>query len=391
MKIKVIVMLSGGLDSRLALKIMQEQELEIIALFFKLPFGTGCCNERFSSDFAQLQGVNLKIFDCTKGKLLQEYLKVIKNPKYGRGTGINPCIDCRIFMLKKAKEFANKKGIDLIVTGEVLGERPMSQKKKAMDLIEKESGLKGRLLRPLSAKLFPKTKAEKRQETDKKQVFSSSAKNVERKPLATSSKLGQSKGLIDRNKFYDIQGRRRERQIALAKKFKISYPSPAGGCLLCEKALKKRLKYLVDKGMNEDEIKLVGVGRHFVIDSCWIVLGKNEEENKIIESVGKKYTLIVPDFIGPSAIIFSIHSTQKLPARFHSQINEEIINNKNSIKLGSTDFSATTNSRFSINNSEKSQRAKRKDKLKEKVGKLIKAYSKHGSLKDRKKFDKYKL
>ena len=156
---KVIVMFSGGLDSRLSIKIMQEQGFDVLALFFKLPFGTGCCNEDCSFNFSQLQGINLKIFDCTKGKLLEEYFDVIKNPKYGRGAGINPCVDCRIFMLKKAKEFADKQGIEVIVTGEVLGERPMSQTRRAINLIEKGSGLRGRLLKPLSEKLLPETDA----------------------------------------------------------------------------------------------------------------------------------------------------------------------------------------------------------------------------------------
>ncbi len=141
---KAIVLFSGGLDSRLAVKIMQERGFEVVALFFKLGFGTGCCDENCSFNFSQLQGVELKIFDCTRGKLLQEYLEVIKKPKYGRGAGVNPCVDCRIFMFKKAKEFADKEKIKLIATGEVLGQRPMSQMKKSLDLIEEESGLRGR-------------------------------------------------------------------------------------------------------------------------------------------------------------------------------------------------------------------------------------------------------
>ncbi|MCK5043965.1 7-cyano-7-deazaguanine synthase [Candidatus Pacearchaeota archaeon] len=304
---KVIVMFSGGLDSRLVIKLMQEQGFDIVALFFKLPFA-GCCDKKCTLEFSKLHKINLKIFDCTKGKLFKEYLEVIKHPKYGRGAGVNPCIDCRLFMLKKAKEFADKEGIETIVTGEVLGERPMSQTKKAMDIVEKESGLKGRLLRPLSAKFFPKTKAEE-------------------------------SGLIDRKKFYDIEGRRRQKQMELAKKFKISYPHPAGGCLLCEKALKTRFEYLLKRGMDENEIKLIGVGRHFVINDSWIILGRNEEENKIIERVGKKMELIVPDFIGPSAVI--------------------------------------------LNKCDK--------KTKEKINELIRAYSKKASSEDRKKFDKWKL
>jgi len=287
---KVIVMFSGGLDSRLAVKIMQEKGFEVLALFFKLPFGTGCCDENCSFNFSQLQGIKLKIFDCTKGKLLQEYLGVIKNPKHGRGSGMNPCIDCRIFMLKKAKEFADKKGIKIIVTGEVLGERPMSQTKRAMDIVEKESGLNRRLVRPLC-------------------------------------EIG-------------IRGRSRKKQIALAKKFKISYPNPAGGCLLCEKFLKKRFWFLLERGVNETEIKLVGIGRHFVINDCWIVIGKNEKENKILEIIGKKVgKLVIPNIPGPSAIILD-------------KCNEGV---------------------------------------EEKVDELIRVYSKKASLKERKKFDEWKF
>ncbi|RLG11008.1 hypothetical protein DRN73_06415 [Candidatus Pacearchaeota archaeon] len=304
---KAVVMLSGGLDSKLALRIMQEQGFDVIALYFNLPFETGCCNEKSSFNFLQISGIRIKIFDCSKGKLLQEYLDVIRHPKYGRGKGINPCIDCRIFMFKKAKEFADKEKIDLIVSGEVLNERPMSQHKKAMEIIRRESGLKGRLLRPLSAKLLEPAEAEK-------------------------------KGIVNRNKLYSIQGRSRKKQIKLAKKFKISYPNPAGGCLLCEKALKKRFEFLLKREMNEKEVKLVGIGRHFLIDKCWIVLGRDEKENKVIEKlkIGEK---IIPKTPGPTAIILD---------------------------------------------------KCRKETL-EKIKKLIKAYSKGVDLKERKKFEKYLL
>ena len=280
---KCIVLFSGGLDSRLALKIMQEQGFETTALFFKLPFGTGCCNENCSFNFSQIQGIKLNVIDCTKGELLQEYLNLIRKAEHGRGAGINTCVDCRIFMFKKAKEFADAQGIDLIVSGEVLGERPMSQMKKSMGNIEEKSGLKGRLLRPLSAKLLPETQAEK---------F----------------------GLINKEKLYDIHGRKREKQIELAKKFKINYPSPAGGCLLCEKELKNRLKKLLDRGLNEDEINLVGIGRHFWINKCWVILGRNEKENKIIENV-KSGEKIIPDYPAPSAIILD---------KFNKKIKDKI-------------------------------------------------------------------
>jgi len=317
MKKKCIVMLSGGLDSLLAVKIMQEQGFDITALFFQLPFA-GCCDVKLSTNFAQLQKIKLEVFDCTKGKLLKEYLEIIKKAKHGTGAGVNPCIDCRIFMFKKAKEFADKEGYEVIVTGEVLGERPMSQMKKSMDIVEKESGLKDSLLRPLSAKLLPETNAEK-------------------------------SGLIDREKLYDIQGRKRDKQIALAKKFKISYPQPAGGCALCEKQLKNRFKTLFKRGLNEDEMNIVCVGRHFIIDKCWVVIGRDEKENKIIEKMGKKFDLIEPDYPAPSAVI--LDKCEKEPKGVSSEEN----------------------------------------KTREKVNELMEAYSKKGSLEARNKFDKYKL
>ncbi len=307
-------MLSGGLDSRLALKIMQKQlgKKNVIAAFFKLPFGTGCCSEGCSFNFSQNHGAKLEFFDCTKGKLLKDYLKILRNPKYRTGKGINPCIDCRIFILKEAKKYADKNKIDLIVTGEVLGERPMSQYKRAIEIIENDSELQGRILRPLSAKLLPETKAEK-------------------------------SGIINKEKLYDIQGRQRVKQIALARKFKIDYPEPAGGCLLCEKLLKKRFQELIKKDLKEDQIPLIKIGRHFIIDNLWIVLGRNEMENNIIEKQLPKTHLSFPENIGP---------TIGLP---------EI------------------------------QLDKIKESTHQKIKKLQNAYSKQVSIKKRKGFEKYKI
>ncbi len=278
-KAKALVLLSGGLDSRLACRIMQEQigRENIEALLFLLPFGEGCCSDKHCVfNFCQKEGIKLKIIDCTKGKLLQEYLELIRSPRHGHGSGINPCIDCRIFMFRKAREIMEKEGFDVVVTGEVLGERPMSQRRKAMDIIENESELKGKLLRPLSAKLLPETEIEK-------------------------------SGLLDRGKFLDIRGRQRKKQIELAKKYKITFPTPAGGCLLCEKEFAKRLKPLLDESENlsEDDVKLLKVGRHF--ENNRIVLGRNEKENKEIEAIARnseakgKGILLVPEQPGPTA------------------------------------------------------------------------------------------
>jgi len=283
---KCIVMLSGGLDSRLVLKLMQEKGFEVTALYFKIPFSKD--TETEVKEFCKQQGAEIQVFDATKGKLLQEYLKVLEKPVYGTGAGVNPCIDCKIFMLQKAKEFADKNKIEFIATGEVLGQRPMSQHKHGLELIESKSEIRGRLLRPLG-------------------------------------ELG-------------IIGRTRQKQIELAKKFKISYPSPAGGCILCEKNLRNRLKYLIKRGMDEEEVKLVAVGRHFLIDSCWVVLGRNKSENKIIEKLKGK-ELIIPKETGPTAVILD--------------------------KANKT--------------------------IEDKVKKLISAYSKEGSLEDKKEFEKYDL
>lgn len=293
---KCIVLYSGGLDSRLAIKIMKEQGFVIIPIFFRLPFGCSFNDSSIS---------RLKVFDCTKGKLLKEYLDLLKHPKHGRGSAVNPCIDCKIFIFKKTKEYADKHKIDLIVSGEVLGERPMSQHRQAMNIIERESGLTGRLLRPLSAKFFPLTKAEE-------------------------------KKLVNREELYEIQGRNRKKQLELATKWDIDYPNPSGGCLLCEKTLENRIKKLLPLA-NSKNLKLIKLGRHFLIDGSWIVLGRDERENDFLEKTS--FFKVIPKFNGPTALIIG-------------KRNKQIIN---------------------------------------KVNSLIKAYSKEGSLKEREHFLKEKL
>ena len=272
-KIKALVLFSGGLDSRLTIKILQAQGLIVEALYIKLPFGTGCCNDfNCVFNFSQLSGVKLHTIDCSQGRLYKNYLRIIKNPEYGRGAGFNPCKDCKIFLFKIGKKFAKKIDAEIIATGEVVGQRPMSQMKKDLLLDEKEAGLEGRILRPLSAKLLPQT-------------------------------IYEEKGLVERNKFFDISGRRRENQIRLAKKYRIKYPNSGGGCLLCEKLLKNRFKVLLERGLKENQARLINVGRHFLIKGSWIILGRNQEENNILKAI-KGGRFIDPKFIGPSAKIF---------------------------------------------------------------------------------------
>jgi len=272
-KTKALVLFSGGLDSRLTIKILQDQGLDVEALYIKLPFGTGCCND-FGCvfNFSQLSEVKLHTIDCTKGKLYKDYLKIIQNPKYSRGAGFNPCKDCKIFLFKLGKKFAKEINAEIIATGEVVGQRPMSQMKRDLLLDEQEAGLENRILRPLSAKLLPQT-------------------------------IYEEKGLIERAKLFDISGRRREKQIRLAKKYKIKYPTPGGGCLLCEKLLKNKFKILLERGLKENQARLVNVGRHFLIEDSWIILGRNQQENNILKAI-KGGRLIEPKFIGPSVKIF---------------------------------------------------------------------------------------
>lgn len=232
MKSKCVVLFSGGLDSRLVAKIMQERNFDIIALHFKLPFSKDVIKE--VKDFCKKEKIKLRIFDFCKGKLLKDYLRILKNAKFGRGAGFNCCVDCKIFMFRKAKEFADKKEIQFVATGEVDGQRPMSQTAKSLNIIKEKSNLSDKLLRPLN-------------------------------------EIG-------------ISGRNRKKQIELAKKFRISYPYPAGGCLLCEKALKKRFDILIKNNLiNYKTLKLVNIGRHFFKDNCWFVVARNEKECVIIE------------------------------------------------------------------------------------------------------------
>lgn len=252
---KALVLFSGGLDSSLAIRLMQEQGVEVEAITFLTPFYTtkegGFSLERA----AEKLGVPLKVVS-----LGLEYLRIIRKPKYGYGRHMNPCIDCHIFMLRKAKKYAREIGADFIVTGEVLDERPMSQHMKALKIVEEESSLKGRLLRPLSAKLLPPTIAEKR-------------------------------GLVDRSKLLDIRGRSRKRQLALAKAYGITeYQSPAGGCLLTYKEFSAKLRDLLQhkRRVSMGDLELLKLGRHFRIGKNKIIVGRNKEENeKLLKLKGR--------------------------------------------------------------------------------------------------------
>lgn len=265
---KSLVLLSGGLDSLLAVKLLKEQT-KVEAVYFILPFIKN--NLEDIKNFAEKEKIKLHIINCTSGKLFKEYLQIIKKPHFSRGTALNPCIDCHLFILKKAKELADKLKIKIIATGEVLGERPLSQTKKALELIDKNLGFE--ILRPLSAKLLKETEHEKR--------------------------------FLDRNKFLAIKGRKRKEQLGLAKKYDLKFPTPAGGCLLCEKSFCEKLKPILNKKISYKDIELLKIGRHF----SGIILGKNEKENEILEK--EKGIKIIPNQPGPTALLHDKNLVEK--------------------------------------------------------------------------------
>lgn len=247
---KAVGLLSGGLDSTLAVQIMLDQGIEVVAVNFTSPFCL--CNRGGTCHSAAVANrFGLEIHTVRKGV---DYLEIVRHPKHGYGSAVNPCIDCRIYMLRKTKELAGRIKAAFIFTGEVVGQRPMSQHFRALEVIEREAGLEGKILRPLSAKLLPETEAEKM-------------------------------GLVDRNRLLAIRGRSRKEQMALAKDYGIAdYPCPSGGCLLTDRNFAKRLKDLFDhkRSVTFRDIELLKVGRHFRFSGQKIIVGRDERENKIL-------------------------------------------------------------------------------------------------------------
>lgn len=273
---KAIALLSGGLDSTLAARVIIELGIELEALNFMTIFCT--CTSRGETCLASQKavehlGIPLKVLNVS-----EEYLSVVKHPAHGYGSQINPCIDCRIFMLKKAKKYMEESGASFIVTGEVLGQRPMSQRREAMHLIEREAGLKGLILRPLSAKVLPITIPEK-------------------------------EGWVDREKLLKFQGRSRKPQMELAQYYGIrDYPCPAGGCLLTDPGFAKRMKDLMAHSpqFTLNDVHLLKMGRHFRFSQeVKLVVGRDEEENQKIKTFAleKDILLKVSDYPGPLSLL----------------------------------------------------------------------------------------
>ena len=275
-KKKVVALLSGGLDSQLAVKMMQKQGFEVSAVAIRTPFcdfdcGRGCGFE--IRERADDLNVNLKTV-----YLGDEYISMLKSPKYGRGAGFNPCVDCRAMMFDAAKEHMKEIGADFVISGEVVGQRPMSQHRKALKTIEKESGLEGKIVRPLSGGLLPSTDPERN-------------------------------GLIRREDLGMVRGRSRKPQLAMAREYGIEDPPNAGGgCLLTDPGFGLRAKDLF--GHTEtptiNDIDLLKLGRHHRLDDqTKMVVGRNKAENETIHMLALPEDILLEarDFVGPTTIL----------------------------------------------------------------------------------------
>lgn len=268
-KVRAFGLLSGGLDSILAVKVIQSQGIEVTGLAFVCPF--------FGAHRAKEAANNLNIPLIIKD-FTQDHFQIVKNPPHGYGKTMNPCIDCHALMLKMAGQLMEKEGFDFIFTGEVLNERPMSQNRQSLQVVAKISEYEKHIVRPLSAKLLEVTEPEK-------------------------------KGLVDRNTLLDIQGRSRKRQISLAKEFGIlEYPNPAGGCLLTDRGFSNRLKELLEHNVNPAyfELQLLRFGRHFrVSPHSKLIVGRDEQENGIIEKfiIENSFLLMADEVPGPVCLL----------------------------------------------------------------------------------------
>ncbi len=266
---KALGLMSGGLDSMLAARLVLLSGLEVEAITFETPFCQ--CSER-ASQAANAVGVPLKLVHTGA-----DYLRMVRNPKFGYGKNVNPCIDCHIFMIKKAKKYAKEIDAKFLFTGEVMGQRPMSQHRQQLDIVEQEAGLKGKLVRPLSAKLLPLTEAQK-------------------------------KGYLKEASLRGIYGRSRKPQIELTRKFGFAdYAAPAGGCLLTEHEFAKKLRDLFShkRRFTARDIDLLKVGRHFRIGENKIVVGRNQPENAVIMQLKSKsdFAFEVPNCGSPTTLL----------------------------------------------------------------------------------------
>jgi hypothetical protein len=271
---RAVALFSGGLDSTLAIRILQEQGFEVDALNVRTTFE--CCEAPAARAAAEL-GVRQTVLDVDN-----DYVDVIRSPRHGYGRGVNPCVDCRIHMAKMARRMMENLGACVVISGEILGQRPMSQKRCDLEVIARESGLEGRLLRPLSAKQLTPT-------------------------------IPEREGLVDRNRLYGFAGRGRTKLMALARQLGLrAFPQPSTGCALTEESFAPRVRDLMrfDPEATTWDFELLNVGRHIRLDAATkAVIGRNAEENAALRSFAAREDAsesarIEPEsFVGPDALL----------------------------------------------------------------------------------------
>lgn len=271
---KAVALFSGGLDSMLAIRIMQEQGFEVEALNIRTTFD--CCKVPAAQAATNL-GVRVTVLGVG-----DDYLDVLRNPRHGYGKGFNPCVDCRAYMGRMARQLMEEIGACVVVTGELLGQRPNSQKRPQLDIVARDAGLKGRLLRPLSAKLLPPT-------------------------------IPEMEGLIDRQRLYDFTGRSRKPLMELAERLGVTeIPTPSTGCALTEKTFAPRVRDLFERQANATrwDFELLNTGRHIRLrDELKLVVGRDERENAALQAAFRRRdapeaVLVEPEnFIGPVCLV----------------------------------------------------------------------------------------
>jgi tRNA U34 2-thiouridine synthase MnmA/TrmU len=279
--ITALALFSGGLDSILACRTVASQGIRVLALKFVTPFFDHHLlaeEAQFQQEMRRKYGLEAELTDLSSG-----YLDMLRRPAHGFGKNFNPCIDCKIMMLRRARELMEERGASFLITGEVLGQRPMSQRRDTLNLIEREAGCRDILLRPLSAKLLNPT-------------------------------LAEQQGLVDRERLHGFAGRGRSQQLALARQMGIAdFPAPAGGCVLTDPILSARIQRFYNGlfAISQDEItvediKLLLLGRQFRLPGGhWLVLGRNQEENDRLSGLrGKEdWQLFMPARPGPLALL----------------------------------------------------------------------------------------
>jgi tRNA-uridine 2-sulfurtransferase len=290
-RLEALVLLSGGLDSLLAAKLIQNQGINLIGVAFKSYFfDVSLAAARQAKEL----NIPLEIINIS-----QAHFEKVLFPEHGYGAGLNPCLDCHLLMIREAYRLMINKKANFLVTGDVLGQRPLSQNYQALGLIDRGVKIEGLVVRPLSAKLLPPTTPEK-------------------------------SSWINREELLAIRGRSRKEQLALAKKFGFkNYTAPAGGCLLTDSFFSKKLTDLLSRfsAPSPSSLKLIGFGRHFWLDDAWIIVGRNYQENKQIEKLVQKgdYLIELANIPGPKTLIRgginkkALEKAKKLTKRYASK------------------------------------------------------------------------